>query len=96
MPALSSVPADAVEALVVEKTLALVRELQKACQAAPPGQVLAQAEQLALDPGREWIRAALDAVIGQQAAAAETKGRPGEPVPAKGTAPTTAPPSDRS
>lgn len=89
-------PADAVEALVLEKALALVRELKKSCQVALPGQVLAQAEQVALDQGRELIRVALEAVVGQQAAAAEKKGRPAEPVPAKDTAPTKAPPSARS
>jgi hypothetical protein len=95
-PASPITPADAVEALVVQKALALVRELKKSCQAAPPGQVLAQAEQLALDQGRELIRAALEAVVGQQAAAAEKKGRPAEPVRARDTAPTKAPPSARS
>jgi hypothetical protein len=89
-------PADAVEALVAQKARALVRELKQTCQAAPPGQVLAQAEQAALDQGRALIRAALEAVVGQHAAAAEKKGRPAEPVPVTDTAPTKAPPSARS
>jgi len=91
-----TIPADPVEALVVEKALALVRELKKSCQTAPPGQVLALAEQAALDQGRELIRATLEAILGQQAAAAEKKGRPAGPVLAKDIAPTKAPPSARS
>jgi hypothetical protein len=82
--------------LVVEKALALVRELKRACQAAPAGQVLAQAEQAALGQGREFLRATLEAVLGQQAAGAEKKGRRAGPAPAGATAPTKAPPGARS
>jgi hypothetical protein len=96
MPSQPALPADPVEALVVEKALALVRELKKSCQAATPGQVLAQVEQAALDQGRAFIRAALEAVVSQQAAGAEKKGRPVGPAPAPATAPTKAPPNASS
>jgi hypothetical protein len=56
----------------------------------------AQAEQAALGRGREFIRATLEAVLGQQAAGAEKKGRPDGPAPAGATAPTKAPPGARS
>lgn len=82
---------DPVEALVVEQALALVRELQQTCQSAPHGHVLAQAEALALRRGRELTRQALEAVLNQQAVAAEKKGRPHGPVPAKAPAKTKAP-----
>jgi hypothetical protein len=96
MPSQPTLPADPVEALLVEQALAFVRELKKSCQAAPPGQVLAQVERTALDQGRAFIRAALEAVVGQQAADAEKKGRPVGPVPATATAPTKAPPNASS
>ena len=78
---------DPVEALVVEQALALVRELKLTCQSAPHGHVLAHAELVALERGRELTRQALEAVLNQQAQAAEKKGRRGEPAPA--TAPAT-------
>jgi hypothetical protein len=81
---------DPVEALVVEQALALVRELQRTCQTAPHGHVLAQAELVALERGRELTRQALEAVLNQQAQAAEKKGRRGEPAPARAPATTKA------
>jgi hypothetical protein len=86
---------DPVEALVVEQALALVRELQQTCQSAPHGHVLAQAELVALTRGRELTRQALEAVLNQQAEAAEKKGRRDEPVPAKAPATTKARPRVR-
>jgi hypothetical protein len=77
---------DPIEALVVEQALALVRELKQTCQAAPHGHVLAQAEMVALARGRELTRQALEAVLNQQAATAEKKGRRDGPVPAKAPA----------
>ena len=74
---------DPVEALVVEQALALVRQLRNACQTAPHGQVLAQAESVALAQGRELSRQALQAVLNDAAVAAEKKGRPNVSVPAK-------------
>lgn len=66
---------DPVEALAVEQTLALVRQLRQTCQTAPPGQVLAQAETVALAQGRELTRRTLEAVLNQAEAPAEKKGR---------------------
>lgn len=73
---------DPVEALVVEHALALARQLKQTCRGAPDGQVLARAERLAVDRGRQLTRAALEAVLNEQAAAVEKKGLPGGPAPA--------------
>lgn len=59
---------DPVEALVIEQALALVRQPRQACQNAPHGDVLAQAELLALAQGRELSRQALQAVLSEAAA----------------------------
>jgi hypothetical protein len=75
---------DPVEALVVEQALALVRQLRQACQQAPHGQVLAQAELVALAQGRELTRRALEAVLNAADSPAEKKGRPSGPAPADG------------
>lgn len=74
---------DPAEALVVEQALALVRQLRDTCQAAPHGQVLAQAERVAVAQGRELTRQALQAVLNQAEPPAEKKGRPSGPVPAR-------------
>lgn len=65
---------DPVEALIVEQALALVRHLRDTCQAAPPGQVLAQAELVAVAQGRDLTRRALEAVLNDASAPAEKKG----------------------
>ena len=74
---------DPVEALVVEQALALVRQLRDTCQAAPHGQVLAQAELVAVDRGRELARQALEAVLNDAESPAEKKGRRSGPVSAR-------------
>ena len=74
---------DPVEALIVEQALALVRQLRDTCQAAPHGQVLAQAELVAVDRGRELARRALEAVLNDVESPAEKKGRWNGPVPAR-------------
>jgi len=74
---------DPVEALVVEQALALVRQLRDTCQAAPHGQVLAQAELVAVDRGRELARQALEAVLNDAESPAEKKGRRSGPAPAR-------------
>jgi hypothetical protein len=73
---------DPVEALVVEQALALVREMRRASNAAPDGQVLAKAEQIAVDQGRKLARQALEAVLNDQAGSVEKKGLQDERVPA--------------
>lgn len=63
------------EALVVEKALAMVREMNAAANAAEDGKVLGQAESVAMQEGRELTRVTLEAVLNDQADAVEKKGR---------------------
>ena len=77
------------QALLVEQALALARELERAADAAPDGQVLARVEALAVPAGRELTRRAVEAALQQQAAAAETRGRPGGPARGAAGPPTT-------
>jgi hypothetical protein len=65
---------DPVEALLMEQALAFIRELRATADAAPDGQVLAQAERVAVDQGRELIRQTLQTVLQAQAEAVEKKG----------------------
>lgn len=68
------------EALIVEQALAMVREMQRVANAAPDGQVLAQAEKVAVAQGRELTRKSLEAVLHDQAEEVEKKGRAAGPV----------------
>jgi hypothetical protein len=70
------------EALVVEQALAMVREMKRVADQAPDGQVLAQAESVAVAEGRMLTRRSLEAVLNDQAEEVEKKGRPPAPVPA--------------
>lgn len=63
------------EALVVEQALAMVREMKSVADAAPDGQVLSQAEKVAVSQGRELTRKSLEAVLNDQAHEVEKKGR---------------------
>lgn len=63
------------EALIVEQALAMYREMQRVANAAPDGQVLAQAEKVAVLQGRELARKSLEAVLNDQAEEVEKKGR---------------------
>jgi hypothetical protein len=67
------------EALVVEQALAMVREMKGVADAAPDGQVLAQAERVAVVQGRELSRKSLEAVLNEQAHEVEKKGRRAAP-----------------
>ena len=87
---------DPAEALAVEQALALVRQLKQACRDAPDGQVLARAERLAVDRGRQLTRAALEAVLNQQAQDADKKGLRRGPAPAAADASTRGGPPGRS
>lgn len=71
------------EALVVEQALAMVREMKRVADAAPDGQVLAQAERSAVSQGRELTRKSLEAVLSDQAEEVEKKGRVAEPAAAE-------------
>jgi hypothetical protein len=70
------------EALVVEQALAMVREMKRAADAAPDGQVLAQAETMAVVKGRDLTQKCLEAVLNDQAEEVEKKGRRPGPVTA--------------
>jgi len=63
------------EALVVEQALAMVREMKGVADAAADGQVLAQAERVAVVQGRELSRKSLEAVLNEQAHEVEKKAR---------------------
>lgn len=78
--------------LILEQALALTKELEQAAHAAPDGQVLDRCEQVALGPGREFLRRALTAALEQQAEAVEKKGRPADAAPAGRTGGTRAAP----
>jgi len=68
------------ERLIAEQAVLNLRTLNKACDAAADGTVLAIAERIAVDQGRELIRKTLQASLDQQAHAVEKKGRRPEPV----------------
>jgi hypothetical protein len=63
----------ATETLIVEQALLFARELEKTCNAAADGCVLDQAEGVIMKQGREFLRAALQAALQQQAGDAEKK-----------------------
>jgi hypothetical protein len=69
------------QALVLERALLLAQQLEKAADAAPDGQVLAQVEALAVPAARELARQAVQATLQAQAQAAEKKGRPAAAAP---------------
>jgi hypothetical protein len=59
--------------LLVEQALALAKELERAANDAPDGQVLDRCERVALSSGREFLRKALADTLESQAAAAGGK-----------------------
>ena len=69
------------EAMIVEQALAMYREMKCVADAAPDGQVLSQAETLAVAKGRELTRRSLEAVLNEQAEEVEKKGRRADAVP---------------
>ena len=68
------------EALIVEQALAMYREMRIAAAAAPDGQVLSIAENLAVARGRELTRRSLESVLQEEARVGEKKGARCEPV----------------
>ena len=54
------------ERLVAEQAVMNLRSLNKACREVPHGKVLAVAETLAVDQGRELTRRTLEASMNQQ------------------------------
>lgn len=66
------------ERLIAEQAVLNLRELNKACRAAADGTVLAVAESLAMQRGRELIRQTLEVSLQEEAREVEKKGhRPG-------------------
>ncbi len=74
------------ERLVAEQAILNLRSLNKACDAAPDGKVLAIAERLAMDQGREQIRRTLEISLTAQATEVEKKGCAAEAVHAADSA----------
>lgn len=63
------------ERLIAEQAILNFRALNRACDEAADGRVLAVAERLAVDQGRELTRQTLETSLQQQAEATEKKGR---------------------
>lgn len=61
------------ERLIAEQAVMNLRSLNKACREAPHGKVLAIAETLAIEQGRELIRRTLAASMEQERAEIEKK-----------------------
>jgi hypothetical protein len=76
------------ERLLAEQAVTNFRELNRACDKAADGQVLAVAEQLALEQGRALIRHSLESSLRHQAQAVEKKGRRADAAPAVDSGPT--------
>src|SRR5215472_1950287 len=55
------------EALIMEQARLLARELERTCNESPDGHVVDRAEAVILKQGREFLRAALQASLQQQA-----------------------------
>ncbi|MBX3440184.1 MAG: hypothetical protein KF861_22030 [Planctomycetaceae bacterium] len=68
------------ERLLAEQAILNFRELNKACRAAADGKVLAVAETLAIEQGRELTRKTLQASLEQECREVEKKGRRAGPV----------------
>ena len=66
---------------IVERALALAKELEATAGSAPHGQVIDRCESLLLGNGREFLRRALEDTLQAQVAALEKKGRPAGPAP---------------
>ena len=67
--------------LIVERALALAKELEATAAAAPDGQVIDRCESLLLGSGRAFLRHALEDTLQAQVDALEKKGRPAGPAP---------------
>lgn len=63
------------ERLIAEQAVLNLRSLNDACDAAADGTVLAIAEKIAVEQGRELTRRTLQASVDRQTEAVEKKGR---------------------
>jgi len=66
---------------IVERALALAKELEATAGSAPHGQVIDRCESLLLGNGREFLRRALQDTLQARADALEKKGLPAGPAP---------------
>ena len=75
-------PMTPLQRLIVERALALAKELEAAAGSAPTGQVIDRCETLLLGAGREFLRRALEDTLQSHVEALEKKGRPPGPAAA--------------
>jgi hypothetical protein len=66
---------------IVERALALDRELEATAGSAPDGQVIDRCESLLLGTGREFLRQTLEDALQARVDDLEKKGRPAGPAP---------------
>jgi hypothetical protein len=67
--------------LIVERALALAKELEATAGSAPAGQIIDRCESLLLSDGREFLRRALEDTLQAQVDTLEKKGRPAGSAP---------------
>jgi hypothetical protein len=67
---------------IVERALALAKELEATAGSAPDGQVIDRCESLLLGDGREFLRRALEDTLQARVDALEKKAGPPGPAPA--------------
>jgi len=68
--------------LIVERALALAKDLEATAGSAPNGQVIDRCESLLLGAGRDFLRRALEDTLQDRVDALEKKGRPAGTAPA--------------
>ena len=66
---------------IVERALALAKELEATAGSAPQGQIIDHCESLLLGNGREFLRRALEDTLQAHVDALEKKGLPAGPAP---------------
>jgi len=86
MPTVTIECATEAEAASVRLAAAFAGEMHRLAQSAPDGHVLHLAEALALDQGRRLLRQTLQAAVQARVDAAEHKGGPPAPRPARAAA----------
>ena len=72
-------PLTPLQRLIVERALALAKELESTADSAPDGQVIDRCESLLLGAGRDFLRRALEDTIQAKVDALEKKASPGGP-----------------
>ena len=87
MPVLTIEYRDEAERLGLEQAIAFFTQMRQVAQTAPDGTVLAACEAVALRDGRRLLRDSLAAAVRARVEAAEQKGGPPAPGPARADAP---------